>query len=652
MRLPANWRQWSLFFPPKPISPQVFSEARCLFSPEWYLTQLRDTVRTDLFVHYLKIGWKQGLDPNPFFQTKWYLTCYPDVEVTNECPFVHYLRTGAAEGRNPSPVFLTWWYLKNNPDVYEAGSNPLLHFWQFGNQERRSPCPLWNLEWFFRNTSESDLLTALLNIRNNGWHTMPSPHPLFDSRWYLAAYPNVPDNLNPLEHYLIKGWKEGCRPNPVFIPSYYHEQYPDTRWLEPLTHFVAYGRAEGKDPTFIFNEVFYRSINLKIRQDEDALAHYVIAGAREGYDPNPFFHNSWYRLQVDHDLSSLTPYGHYLLFGARSGKNPSPLFDGPWYLRSNSDVAQSGRNPLEHFLRHGFLEGRSPVPRETKLAPPTVLRRGDNPWVIPPAIDLQERKVLLVACHDERKLYGKAVRHLVNGFRTEGWVVILTYDHKIDREQFISWSDSDLPHAVCAIDHTGYDFYSWRLAWGACKDIEQARRVALMNDSVIGPTKSLSELLQLVELHTADVLGFVESGDIMAHLQSWGLVFGVNPICDGAIRRFLDQVDGSWSKIQLIARAEVPFARWLTLQGYSVASICSPVSLIRSQQNPILEWRRVLNAGIPFVKREMFAMSAYQSGQLPIEILEQLEKISQCEIRPLVEDSLAQIGLELGRPWD
>lgn len=40
----------------------------------------------------------------------------------------------------------------------------------------------------------------------------------------------------------------------------------------------------------------------------------------------------------------------------------SGLFDPTWYLVANPDVKSAGIDPLQHFLRHGLLEGRDPSP--------------------------------------------------------------------------------------------------------------------------------------------------------------------------------------------------------------------------------------------------------------------------------------------------
>lgn len=38
------------------------------------------------------------------------------------------------------------------------------------------------------------------------------------------------------------------------------------------------------------------------------------------------------------------------------------LFDAAWYLRRYPDVAASGSDPLQHFVKHGAAEGRDPLP--------------------------------------------------------------------------------------------------------------------------------------------------------------------------------------------------------------------------------------------------------------------------------------------------
>jgi len=38
----------------------------------------------------------------------------------------------------------------------------------------------------------------------------------------------------------------------------------------------------------------------------------------------------------------------------------SGLFDKEYYLKNNLDVARSCMNPIKHYVRHGWKEGRNP----------------------------------------------------------------------------------------------------------------------------------------------------------------------------------------------------------------------------------------------------------------------------------------------------
>ncbi|PZP55334.1 MAG: hypothetical protein DI596_11610 [Azospira oryzae] len=75
------------------------------------------------------------------------------------------------------------------------------------------------------------------------------------------------------------------------------------------------------------------------------------------------FDASWYRQQYpDVANSGFDPVEHYVRFGVKEGRNPSPYFDTRWYLQQYPDVAKKGMNPLLHYIRHGRKEGRQPGP--------------------------------------------------------------------------------------------------------------------------------------------------------------------------------------------------------------------------------------------------------------------------------------------------
>ena len=74
---------------------------------------------------------------------------------------------------------------------------------------------------------------------------------LFDTAWYLEAYPDVAARkVDPLEHYIRHGVREGRDPNRLFSSNWYLANNPDVgeSGLNPLAHFVLRGAKEGRNP--------------------------------------------------------------------------------------------------------------------------------------------------------------------------------------------------------------------------------------------------------------------------------------------------------------------------------------------------------------------------------------------------------------------
>lgn len=87
---------------------------------------------------YDATGWRKGLNPDAFFDTKYYLSHNTDVAAARINPLLHYEQYGWKEGRDPSSQFSTDKYLGANPDVKATAINPLLHYVQHGQAEGRT----------------------------------------------------------------------------------------------------------------------------------------------------------------------------------------------------------------------------------------------------------------------------------------------------------------------------------------------------------------------------------------------------------------------------------------------------------------------------------------------------------------------------------
>ncbi len=118
------------------------------FDAEYYLLSNPDVAKAALssgkntvdyaYQSYEATGWKQGRNPNAFFDVTSYLTTNTDVKAAGIDPLAHYDTYGWREGRNASPTFNTAAYETTNADVAAAHVDPLTHYLQYGASEGRA----------------------------------------------------------------------------------------------------------------------------------------------------------------------------------------------------------------------------------------------------------------------------------------------------------------------------------------------------------------------------------------------------------------------------------------------------------------------------------------------------------------------------------
>jgi hypothetical protein len=75
----------------------------------------------------------------------------------------------------------------------------------------------------------------------------------FDAAFYLAAYPDIAAaGVDPLEHFLVTGWREQRNPNAWFSVRDYAEANPDIAeaGINPFSHYLRTGRSEGRARRF------------------------------------------------------------------------------------------------------------------------------------------------------------------------------------------------------------------------------------------------------------------------------------------------------------------------------------------------------------------------------------------------------------------
>jgi glycosyltransferase involved in cell wall biosynthesis len=100
-----------------------------------------------------------------------------------------------------------------------------------------------------------------------------------------------------------------------------------------------------------------KNIVLPIKNMSNNFRMYLVISKSKLFFASYYYEN--YRDVADSGKNALL---HYIRHGGKEGRTPNPLFDSEWYLRSYPDVAANGTNPLFHYIKYGQFEGRNPGP--------------------------------------------------------------------------------------------------------------------------------------------------------------------------------------------------------------------------------------------------------------------------------------------------
>ena len=279
------------------------------FDAAFYATRYPD-VTGDLLDHFMSHGWRELRDPAPWFSMAFYTQTYPDVVAARLNPFYHYVQHGRTEGRavapaesqpdsrfweidsirrgldegfyaaklreagidpagadlalhywregaamglDPTPDFSTLHYLSTHEDVATFGVNPFAHYLEQGRKEGRSTKGAPTLpESSEAPDKERSAEPAAKPERKSGKSDQRDlVASAFDVAYYLAANPDVAAaGVDPLDHFMNNGWREGRNPSLTFSVSHYLDFYPDVAeaGINPFLHYLMAGKAEGRTP--------------------------------------------------------------------------------------------------------------------------------------------------------------------------------------------------------------------------------------------------------------------------------------------------------------------------------------------------------------------------------------------------------------------
>lgn len=301
------------------------------------------------------------------FDVKYYASEYPDLLLSEEELLSHFCRVGWHEGRNPNPFFDTVTYLIRNPDVCKAGVNPYYHYLKDGIAERRYLAP---------SASPSTQTMLLLGHSVVNWVELLQGE--VDLPFYQAQIlSQLPSDASLVAHYAYRGWREGLAPNPTFdVTEWQRENLRAARFfvnplvvrheLSRVTSWPRGSGAEAASETIANDGPAVGARTSEVSRDSGCVAaqseNAVNLDPQVGEIAAEFDEDYYKSVYGDVVAADVNPLLHYFYTGWREGRNPSRAFDTNYYLNANDDVKSADINPLYHFITIGRREGRAPLP--------------------------------------------------------------------------------------------------------------------------------------------------------------------------------------------------------------------------------------------------------------------------------------------------
>ena len=211
----------------------------------------------------------------------------------------------------------------------------------------------------------------------------------FDENYYLSKNSDVAASVatgalaSGFQHFMAFGLAEGRDPSVLYDEAFYLANNPDIAQAvnnnlltSGLVHFVNFGHGENRDPSRLFDQEDYLTNNPDVAAAvnngvfQSAFEHYIESGLGENRLPALSLYNEAFYLQNNPDIAAAVTNGsladgfaHFVSFGQQEGRAPSTLYNEASYRALNPDVdaavaAGTLKSGFHHYEQFGRFEGR------------------------------------------------------------------------------------------------------------------------------------------------------------------------------------------------------------------------------------------------------------------------------------------------------
>lgn len=343
------------------------------------------------------------------------------------------------------------------------------------------------------------------------------------------------------------------------------------------------------------------------------------------------FDAAWYaHTYPDVAASGLEPLEHFLRFGSALLRSPHPLFDARHYLRQLGPSGASGEHPLVHYLGEGWRQGFSPHPDFDSAyylrVNPDVALSGKNPLLH----YLQHGRV--EGRHTQEKARSRDVlplRHIA----ADNIVLLVLYasGHSLSALQMRQiewWTASGLPvylvvnarrfegfeyppHPAlqgCVVrENKGFDFAAWKMLSIRLGNLSHHLSMTFANDSILPHRTAISSKVYIAQCVNAgwDVCYATKNLEMQEHFQSYFFT-ACTPRGISGVQDFIAQLPQFGKKDSLIRNGELAFSSELQKRGLNLGALHRILEAEEKALNPTIHyWEELIAQGFPFLKIQL-----------------------------------------------
>lgn len=127
-------------------------------------------------------------------------------------------------------------------------------------------------------------------------------------------------------------------------------------------------------------------------------------------------------------------------------------------------------------------------------------------------------------------------------------------------------------------DNFGYDFFSYKWGLDVVSDYADFSRVLIVNDSFVGPTVAIGDILESPQAEQSDLMGMTLSASHGEHAQSFFFTVNQQVAKSRAFRAFWKDMVPVSDRTKVISGYEVGLSKAIRQAGFRVGSYLRPTA--------------------------------------------------------------------------